>query len=260
MQRLIASYHKTGTTLMADVMGDVADALGWKLQNLYGLVRKSDIDPGADIVLLPHALLDFTPIGPDQRVVRLIRDPRDIWVSSYCYHLRCDEDWCTGRYTDLSAPILWPRVDFPLEHRAEAWKRDYLESLAGFSYQETLRSLDQDQGLVFEHRHCTSWTLDAMRQWRAGGCDVKLEDFARNYEMTWHGLFCFLLFPPRAITVALNMARRHDIAHMTDAQIAAHRVASRRPSDWRRFLTLDQAEEFETIHRDLILSLGYPLV
>jgi hypothetical protein len=79
-QMLVFSYHKSGTTLFLRVMTRVAEALGLGLSNQYGMALK--IDPGPDIVLLPHSLLGFELTRPC-RAVRIVRDPPDIWVSSY---------------------------------------------------------------------------------------------------------------------------------------------------------------------------------
>src|SRR3974377_2335375 len=94
-QILVFSYHKSGTTLFDRVMHKLAEHLGLSIRVQYGMAY--DIDRTADIVLLPHSLLGFG-LARDYRAVRLLRDPRDIWVSGYLYHRHTNEGWCTSTH------------------------------------------------------------------------------------------------------------------------------------------------------------------
>ena len=158
-QSIVCSYHKTGTSLFFHVVTGVARRLGLTLLNCYGMV--DEIDPEPDIVLVAHWLLRKPPRRP-YRAIRLIRDPRDIWVSGYLYHLRCDEEWRVN--TDLSrpGPIGWPAVDYSILHYPKAEKRAWLSRLDGASYQKNLRDRSTEDGLLFELRDYTRNTLEAM--------------------------------------------------------------------------------------------------
>src|ERR1700677_4376681 len=134
-QLIVFSYHKSGTSLFLHVMTKVSQRLGLTLVNHYGLVRWLELGP--DIILLPHSLLRGALDRP-YRAIRLIRDPRDIWVSGYLYHLRCEEEWCRNANLDPTSPIGWPKVDYSVAHWPEDWKRRYLERLSGQSYQQNL--------------------------------------------------------------------------------------------------------------------------
>jgi hypothetical protein len=146
-QLLCFSYHKSGTSLFLHVMTKVSTILGLSLVNHYGMVER--LDPEPDIVMLPHSLLRGPPKRP-YRAVRLIRDPRDIWVSGYFYHLHCDEGWCRNVPVDSGSPIQWPQVDYSVAHRPEDWKRRYLERLNGQSYQANLLDRTVADGLSDE--------------------------------------------------------------------------------------------------------------
>lgn len=69
-------------------MHKVAERLGRSIRVQYGMAY--DIDRDTDIVLLPHSLLGFA-LSRNYRAVRVIRDPRDIWVSSYLHHRHTTE-------------------------------------------------------------------------------------------------------------------------------------------------------------------------
>lgn len=258
-QALVFSYHKAGTTLFDRVMRQVAEHFGLRLVQQYGMAY--EIDPAADSVLLPHSLLGFR-LARDYRGIRLIRDPRDIWVSGYLYHRRTQEHWCVNTNFDPRPPITYPRVDFSMQHRPERWKRKWLERLNGKSYQQNLLDRDQAAGLAFELDGYTGCTLDAMRAWRPDSAvlDIQLEDLSANYDATMRRVFQHFGFRPQECETAVALAADDDVSRMDDAAIAANtHIHSRTLSKWRTVLSPDQVRAFEQRHGDLVRSLGYEL-
>jgi len=257
---LVFSYHKSGTTLFLQVMTRVAEALGLSLSNHYGMVLHGNLS--SDIVLLPHSLLGFGLSRPF-RAIRVVRDPRDIWVSAYLYHRRCHEAWCTNTNFDPAPPIDYPRVDFAVQHRAERWKRTYLAGLGGKSYQRNLLERDRVDGLRFELERYTGWTLEAMRAWRLrtpAVHEVKLETICENFDATMLEIFRHLGFDDTECAVAMEIAATEDMARMSDAAIAANEhIHSRAVSKWRDELSAELVAAFERRHGDLIAALGYEL-
>jgi hypothetical protein len=257
----VFTYHKTGTVLFDHIMRAVAARFGLIVALHYGLVER--IDPAADIVLLAHSL-----VGPDFaarpfRAIRVVRAPRDIWVSGYLYHRHCREDWCTNTNFDPSPPIIHPRVDFSFQHYPESWKRAYLAWLGGKSYQRNLLERDQEAGLAFELAGYTGRTLDAMRGWRLATPDllqVQLESVTRDFDGTLTAIFRHLRFSDGECARAAELAKPHDIARMSDKAVAENRhVHSRTISKWRDFLSAAQIDEFERRYGDVIAGLGYRL-
>jgi hypothetical protein len=252
------SYHKSGTTLLLHVMTRVCDRLGLKLANHYGLVDRPD--PSADIVLLPHSLL-AQPLERPYRAIRMVRDPRDIWVSGYLYHLRCQEEWCINADFDESRPIRWPRIDYSVAHRPEEWKRDFFRRLNGKTYQRNLRERTRAEGLQFEREGYTAWTMQAMRHWPRLGIeslDLRLEDAMSDFDTCMSVIFKHFGFSAGQQTAALSVAGHEDIRRMNETEIARRpQISSRSISKWREFLSEDQSLSFEAEYGDLIASLGY---
>lgn len=103
----------------------------------------------------------------------VIRDPRDLIVSAYFYHLRTNEEWCaypTPENTDLPSHI---------------------------SYQEHLRSLDLEDGIIFEMNHVSGAMIDRMCAWDYSDTrflEIRFEDVVGNevgmFErlLSWYGL------------------------------------------------------------------------
>ena len=255
------TYHKTGTVLFEQVMRAVAVRFGLKVAVHFGLVEK--VDPAMDIVLLGHSLVGRDFAARPFRGIRVVRDPRDIWVSGYLYHRRCREEWCTNTNFDMSEPITYPRVDYSVEHYPESWKSAYLESLGGKSYQDNLLERDQVSGLAFELTGYTGCTLDAMRGWRLATSDVlgvQLEAVMSDFDGTLRTIFRHAGFSDGECAQAVDLARPYDVARMSDEAVAGNRhIHSRTISKWHDFLSTAQIDEFEQRYGDLIADLGYCL-
>ena len=257
-QLICFSYHKTGTSLFLHVMTKVCGRLGLGLANYYGLVEHLDIEP--DVVLLPHSLLSSSLDRP-YRAIRVIRDPRDIWVSGYLYHLHCDEEWCRNTDLDSTPPIGWPKVDYSVMHWPEDWKCRYLEWLGGKSYQQNLAERSREEGLAFELEGYTGCTLATMREWKRHGInalDVKLEDVMADFDGAMLRIFDYFGFTAEQSQAALAEACSEDIRRMDDAAIAERpQIHSRTISKWRDVLSARQIADFEERYGDLIRDLGY---
>jgi hypothetical protein len=257
-QLICFSYHKSGTTLLLHVMTKVSKALGLRLHNHYGLVECLTPEPG--IVLLPHTLLRG-PLDRPYRAIRMIRDPRDIWVSGYFYHRRTVEEWCVNVDLDTTPPIIWPRIDHSVAHWPENWKRRYIERLNGRSYQDNLLDRSRVDGLAFELDGYTGWTLATMREWplnHAEAMDIRLEDVMTDFDGEMLRIFKHFDLTATQIQAALAVARSEDVRRMGEAAIAQRpQISSRTISKWRDVLTKAQVTDFEATFGDLIRSLGY---
>jgi hypothetical protein len=258
IQCLVFSYHKTGTSLFLGVMSKISQVLDLRFANLYGPVRRIPTQP--DFVLLPHSLL-FGPLNQPCRGIRLVRDPRDIWVSGYLYHRHSREPWCRNSNLDPTSPILLPKVDYAMLHWPEAAKAAYLERLGGKSYQQNLLDRSQPDGLEFELQGYTAATLAAMESWPLNTpdiLDVKLESVMVNFDATMLVIFQHFCFTAEECQAALAVARTEDVHRMDDAAVAARpQIHSRAISKWQTTLSADQIERFEARYRGLIERLGY---
>ena len=256
-QILVFTYHKTGTVLFEHVMGRVAQRCGLRIVTRYGFVPA--LEPQPDIVMLAHSMLGSIPQHPF-RGVRIVRDPRDIWVSSYLYHRHCREGWCTNVPRPITGRIGYPQVDFAMAHRSEDWKRAYLQGLDGRSYQQNLLARDAASGLAFELAGYTGVTLDALLAWvpTPGVLTVKLETIAAGFDAALAQIFRHLGFDDDRCCDLVGICAAEDVARMDEAAIAANpHIHGRTLSKWRDVLTEDQVARFERQYGDLIRALGY---
>jgi hypothetical protein len=258
VQMYFFCYHKTGSALCAAVAKRIAARLGWDADYLLGLVRS--VDPSKQIVTFAHSLVDFNLSSHPHKGVRLIRDPRDVWLSGYLYHRRCREGWCINEEFDVRPPILFPRVPYSQQHRPEEWKQRYIAGLGGMSYQKNLLARDEDAGLSFEMERYAEWTISAMTSWKPDSdtIDVKIEDFMEDFGETLTRILRHFGMREADIPAALAVAAAEDINRMSDSQLAGNpHIHSRSISKWRAMLKPEQLRKFEARFGDAIEQLGY---
>jgi hypothetical protein len=259
-QLFVFCYHKSGTQLFAKILTDLARHFGLVLARALGAV--DHIDGAADIVLFSHSIIRCNLATRPHRGVRIVRDPRGIWVSGYWYHQRCDEHWCVNTDFDVTPPIGYPRVPYSQVHRSEGWKRDYLAGLDGRSYQANLLAVDRNAGLAFEEARYAAWTAEAMAAWLPdeSTIDVKLESIAADFDAALATILRHFGFSGDRLADALRISQTHDVTRMSAQAIAQNpHITSRDVTLWRCHLAADRRRRFEERHRALITSLGYPM-
>jgi hypothetical protein len=258
MQMYFFCYHKVGSSLCASIAQRIASRFGWNADCLLGLVNR--VDRSKPMVTFSHSLIDFDLSSYPHKGVRLIRDPRDVWLSGYLYHRRCHESWCINEEFDVNSPILFPRVPYSQQHRTEEWKRHYIGGLGGMSYQKNLLVRDEDAGLSFEMERYAEWTISAMASWKADPAtiDVKIEDFMADFDGVLTRILRHFGLSEADVPAALSSAAAEDIGRMTDSQLAGNpHIYSRSISKWRAMLTTEQLRNFEIRYGDAIEQLGY---
>ncbi|WP_413167429.1 sulfotransferase family 2 domain-containing protein [Capilliphycus salinus ALCB114379] len=111
------SYHKVATTFFSGILRRVAKDYGWNFQKC----KQQELHSETDIFFQQHSKVNFSQL-PSYVGSHIIRDPRDMIISGYFYHLWCSEEWCHKK------------------------KQEY----GNKSYQELLNSLSKDEGIKAE--------------------------------------------------------------------------------------------------------------
>jgi hypothetical protein len=253
----LLTHHKVGTKLTRSVFRDLARKRGWKFCGLRGLVK--EIPENTDVIQLIHGMVDEGVIGEEHRGVRIIRDPRDVIVSGYLYHQRCDEQWCLN--TDFTNPERrFPQVPWPLDGATLGQRESFVESLGGISYQENLRRLGDDEGLVFEMDGYAGITVQQMVGWRTmeNVLTIKMEDMMNDYDGSFERIFRWLNFEEEIVRDCVKVAGAHDMNRMTKEEIEAHHhISTGKLRKWEAFFTDEVKTAYSTRFGDAHLTLGY---
>lgn len=252
-------YHKVGTVLLSKVFRELCQIHHWDFRSLKG--QEPDLSGSAEVTLFSHSLSTLEALPQPFVGVRLIRDPRDVIVSGYMYHLRTTEAWCTNQNFGTQAPIGFPQLPYSQQHRPEAWKAAYLESLGGSSYQDHLRSLGQAAGLTFEINHYGAWTTESMMAWddsTRNVLTVKFEDLMADYDTTFCQILEHVGFSGVQLKSGLRLARRHDLSRKSAKEIEKIKhVSSPVVSKWKKYFEPEHKALFLKKFGDALIRLGY---
>jgi hypothetical protein len=244
---------------MGKVFREIAHENYWRFKTLAGM--QTTIPQDRDVVLYAHSLIDFHHMDRPWVGVHVIRDPRDIIVSGYLYHLRTGEEWCTNSNFDLQRPILSPRVPYTEEHKAEEWKENYIKSLGGISYQENLLKRSQSDGLYFEMDNMAGWAIENMAEWdynMKNVLEVKFEDLMADYDHVFQSIFEFIGLKPEQADLGLKIAEKHDIGRKTDDEIKKiEHVSSKKTNRWMDFFEEGHKAYFKEKFGSILVDLGY---
>lgn len=167
--------------------------------------------------------------GRAVRGSHVIRDPRDLVVSGYEYHLVTTEAWAT-------------RPD---------------PRFGGASYQAHLRGLDEHDGLMAEVDRLSRETAPALRAWDYGQPDfleLRYEDVVADEEAGFRRLFEWYGFTARAVAVGLDAVDRLSLRN--GGALPGH-ARSGVPGEWRVRLGPDHLERLDALTDGLVTRLGY---
>jgi len=217
-------HHKVGTLWLTRVLRAVAAEYGLR----FFAGEQHQLTADVDVFLQDHSRVDASALRP-HRGSHMIRDPRDVVVSAYFYHLRTDEAWCHR-----------PRAEYD-----------------GRSYQAWLRALDREAGIMAEIERSAGTVIRDMLAWREsveGFHEMRYEDLLRDEATGFLRLFDHYGFSADAARRGTEIARRFSIARSSGA--TAH-IRSGRPGEWREHFSEAHKRAFKRLTDDAALALGY---
>jgi len=174
---VFCGHHRAGSTWLTHVLFAVADRYGLTYQKC----EQKELSPAADAFFQDHSLIDRAALPP-YRGAHLIRDPRDIVVSGYFYHLWTEEKW------------------------AHVSKQEF----GGKSYLEYLNSLSKEEGLLVEMMRFANYDLRHMVAWDyqdPNFIEIRYENLIADEIGEFRRLFRHFGFSQVAIETSLRLAR-----------------------------------------------------
>lgn len=187
---------------------------------------------------------------PDFRGSHFIRDPRDLIVSGYHYHLWTEEAWCKNDQFDWNWMTCHP------------YFRDFVESTEAkfprkVSYQKYLNSLNKEQGMVLE----MLWRqtqFKNMRNWdfeNPNILELKYEDIVGNEVNCFRTLFQHYGFSAELQVAGLEICNELSLKNM-DKSTGSH-TRSGAAQQWVTEFTSSNKDVFLRLYGDLPVFLGY---
>jgi hypothetical protein len=229
------AHHRAGTVWFFNIYREVAHAYGLRVAEFP---TTDVVPPRTDVALYEHSrTVNRGDIG--DRAIRgthLIRDPRDVIVSSYFYH----------RWTSES----WVHVPDP--------------RYGGLSLQEYLRSMSKADGLMAEVRRYLNREAPEVVAWNYGQPDIlelRYEEVLADEDGTFRRMFGFLGFSADGIDRAVSIARSQSFHRLTGRRLGQvgsdQHLRSGEPGQWKEHFETEHLEVFNEGAGDLLARLRY---
>ncbi len=220
-------HHKSGTVWFRRVLLSVGRHYGLRYRNggPRPLPPETDLAYYANAGSFERHQLGGRPF----RGSHLVRDPRDLVVSGYEYHLVTTEEWATEPS---------PHYD-------------------GKSYQAMLRGLDEEAGLMAEIEWLAAGTAGAMGAWdyhQPEFLELRYEDVLADERSSFERLFRWYGFDDDAVGLGLDAVERFSLSR--GGARPAH-VRAGAPGEWEGRLGPAHLARFKELTGDLVVRLGY---
>lgn len=217
-------YHKVGTVWFRRVLREVGAHFGLSFGSGddYERIAAFEHSRSVDVFLDYGSHVRLDEIG-DYVGSHMIRDPRDMVVSGYFYHVWTDEPW----------------AQLPMaEYR-------------GRSYRQHLNHLDREAGLLEEIRRMSFW-VPHMIDWDYNNprmYEIRYEDILQDEPRIMREMFTHYGFHPAAVEAACQIAEKYTFKRMSPGGSGTSHLRSGRSEEWK--------EHFGPAHRALFKEL-YP--
>lgn len=224
-------HHRSGTVWFTRVLETVARRYGLLFQS----GEQRELDASTEIFLQDHSRIDRTALPP-YRGSHMIRDPRDMVVSGYHYHLWTEEEWARV-----------PREEYD-----------------GKSFQKALNDVGKKRGLILEMERFCQEDLQDMLQWEYDDpafFELKYEDVITDEPSHFEALFDHYGFHEDAVAVGMEIAAYYSFQNVSgrsfgDVDEESH-LRSGRTSQWEDHFDDELKDRFKELAGDAVVELGY---
>jgi len=241
-------YHKAGWSWWRKTLRDFASQVGrpfvehsegvdmptWIYNDYSDWPRRSLEGADTTPIRIIHQCVDIDTSV--YRATQMIRDPRDVAVSGYFYHIWTEERWCTRT---------------PIEN--------------GRSHQQRLKAVDMEEGLNREIATVTTAVVKAMVAFKhyddpAVMC-VRYEDLIFRWQDAFRAAFKHYGCTDDEVELGVELATSHHF--VTASGRALGEEAPRRhcrqgtPGDWKRHFSPSNKAFFKELMGDDLITLGY---
>lgn len=242
------SHHKVGTVWFKNVLRAVAKEYGLRVT----VNVPCRIPRGASIFIDDHGKIDLRQLGQPYRGSHMIRDPRDVVISGYHYHLWTKERWANTKIGDLGPEI------------AAYWPLLPVKEIQHLSYKEYLNSLDKDDGLMAEISRASSTDIQDIVRWDYENPHIfnfKYEDIMRDEEPMFAQIFSHYGFNNEAIARCTELAMGFSFKTQAKRSVGQSQekshLRSGKAEQWRAEFSEAHKAYFKQLHGQDLIRLGY---
>lgn len=240
-------HHKVGTSWFKNILMAISAEFG------LPFVRddQAEIRDPRSIFFQYHSQVDVASL-PEYRGAHIIRDPRDLVVSGYYYHLWTKEEWA-----------ITPIQDLPVDME-KLWMLLPVKEIRHLSYQQYLQSLPREEGIMAEIRRASTADLREIFEWDYGNpkfFEFKYEAIMQHEEDVLRQLFHHYDFRDEAVERAVEIARRFSFERRTQRKTGVvdnkSHLRSGKLQQWKTEFNEEHKAYFKSLHGERLIKLGY---
>jgi hypothetical protein len=250
-KRLIVhcAHHKAGTVWITNVLRSVSRKYGLRFQASNDW--SETLAPSTDVFIQNNSFVDISQLPPF-RGSHLIRDPRDMVISGYFYHLWTAEPWVHIPMKKL------------LAHKDPHWPYFSESEFGDKTYQQYLKSMDQEEGILTEIRRSAGYSLKHMAEWDYANPDfieIKYENLMTDWENEFTRVFAHFGFNEQAIKISLEVADKLSFKNVSKRRVGQVKekshLRSGRPGQWKDVFTASHKQKIKELFGSQLIQLGY---
>jgi hypothetical protein len=248
------SYHKCLTAYYNKVMKKLAKEFGLYQKHFRGHLdcfeeAASHVKKKSVLSINNKSNINFAKL-PNYKGSHFIRDPRDLVVSGYYYHLWTKEKWCNRPDFDWSKITKHPFFSNYIENRSSNYPFN-------ISYKEYLNRLDKEKGfileIIFREDHFSN-----MRSWDFGNPNIiefKFEEIIGNEAECFRKIFEHYGFHLNLIKKGTKIADKYSLKNRKKSN-SGH-VRNGTPEQWPQEFSPFLKNLFKEAAGDLLIALDY---
>jgi len=240
---LVGTHHKTGTVWMHGVFYRLAKFLNCELYNIsdehlantrekkLDYLRKGQLSEKPQIIYDHHSKFPLDAVDCSKfRGIRMVRDPRDLIISSAKYHCWSDEEWL---------------------HRP-------LDKFGGLTYAEKINSIENfEERIIFEMDNSAGGQIHTMMNFDGMGVirTIRYEDFINDLNLeNWFEITRFLGLEGEEVIFSLRSF--YDNSIFGNKEKIAH-VQNGKAEQYKTTFNNDLMQEFNKRFPNSLSKLGY---
>ena len=243
---IAVTHHKCGTVLCHNVFRRVARILHLKFDgNAHPEQVIDEVDIFGDYRGIYRNVEKLTR---PYRGLHMIRDPRNVVVSGYLYHLQCTEEWA-----------LRPKKCYN-----------------NLPYQEYLKTFTAEEGLIQEMLHVGAWNFRNMKEWNYNDpnfIEIRYEELMEDFSDKWKTILEFVRLPHASICkncfrLCMREADKENLQLLSAREIGERNERARKWSGpninhpysrdrWKDYFTCKIKDKFKDLYGDILIRFGY---
>ena len=241
-------HHKVGTAWFKNIFGVISTYYGLP----FNTNDTSLIPAGPSLFVDDHAKMDWSQFSRPYRGSHMIRDPRDMVVSGYHYHLWTEEKWATTPINALGPDM----VDY--------WRLLPVKQIENMSYKEYLNSLQHDEGIKAEIQRASSTDIRDMINWdydNPNFFEFKYEKIMQEEQAVFEDLFSHLGFSRQAVKKCVSLALEFSFQKQSGRKPGKvsnrSHLRSGKSEQWKNEFSPENRAYFKQLHGDDLIKLEY---